>query len=212
MKELKQKLGESVLKYKLLVNFRLLATKEKPLIEQGLEAFIALASQNAYKDNVGVILGLSTAYILLKQSQRAKNQLKRVVKIAWTFEDAEYLEKCWLLLSDHYIQSGKYESASDLLAKVINYNKSSRKAYEYLGFVAEKEQKYKDAAANYELAFKYTGKSNASIGYKLAYAYMKAKNHPDAVDVAQQVIKINPEFALKLKKDILDNSMNNLRV
>ncbi|XP_045469443.1 tetratricopeptide repeat protein 21B-like [Harmonia axyridis] len=212
LKELKQKLGESVLKYKLMLNFRLLATKEKPLVEQGLEAFIALASQNVYKDNIGVILGMSTAYTLLKQSQRAKNQLKRVVKNSWTFEDAEYLEKCWLLLADYYIQSGKYDMASDLLAKVTYYNKSSRKAYEYLGYVSEKEQKYKDAAANYELAFKYTGKSNASIGYKLAYAHLKSKNYPDAVDVAQQVIKLNPEYSLRIKKDILDKSMSNLRV
>ena len=38
------------------------------------------------------------------------------------------------------------------------------KAYEYLGFIYEKEQSYKDAANNYEKAWEYSNKSNAVIG------------------------------------------------
>ena len=214
LKELKNRLeanGEDTLKYKLLANFRLLATQEKANIERGLEEFITMASQNMYKDHVGPILGMSTAYTLLKQSQRAKNQLKRVAKATWTFEDAEYLERCWLLLADYYIQSSKLDVASDLLGKVVQHNKACSKAYEYLGFISEKEQRYKDAVGNYENAWRFGGKTNPGIGYKLAYSLMKCKNYADAIDVGQQVLKLSPEYP-KIKKDVLDKCMNNLRI
>ena len=38
------------------------------------------------------------------------------------------------------------------------------KAYEYMGFIMEKEQSYKDAATNYELAWKYSHHANPAIG------------------------------------------------
>ena len=53
---------------------------------------------------MGAILGIAIAYQLLKQTPRARNQLKRVAKHTWNFEDAEHLERNWLLLADIYIQ------------------------------------------------------------------------------------------------------------
>lgn len=179
-------------------------------MERALEDFVNLASQENYKDQVGPILGVATAYTMLKQSQRAKTQLKRLIKAVWTFEDAEYLERCWLLLADYYIQSGKYDLSSDLIKKVLQYNKASSKAYEFAGFISEKEQKYRDAAAHYEAAWKYNGKNNPSIGYRLAYNLMKCKRYADAIDVGQLIYKMHPEY-VKIKKDILDKSINNLR-
>lgn len=46
-----------------------------------------------------------------------------MAKSSWNFEDAEQLERCWLLLADIYIQGGKYDMASELLRKVLNHNK-----------------------------------------------------------------------------------------
>ena len=76
--------------------------------------------------------------------------MKRVAKHSWNFEDAEQLERCWLLLADIYIQGGKYDMATELLRKVLLHNKSSTKAYEYMGYIMEKESSYKDAAQHYE--------------------------------------------------------------
>ena len=47
---------------------------------------------------------MAAAYMVLKQTPRARNQLKRVAKNNWTIQDAEDLEKGWLLLADIYIQ------------------------------------------------------------------------------------------------------------
>lgn len=88
---------------RLLDDFFLLATKQKHNIERALQDCTNLASQESLRDHVGPALGLATAHILLKQTPRARNHLKRVSKNMWTFEDAEYLERCWLLLGKKYI-------------------------------------------------------------------------------------------------------------
>ena len=61
-----------------------------------------------------------------------------------------------------YFQNGKYDLASELLRKTLMHNKSSTKAYEYMGFIMEKESSYKDAAQHYEMAWKFSNKANPS--------------------------------------------------
>jgi len=92
-----------------------------------------LASQETLRDHVGPALGMATAHILLKQTPRARNHLKRVSKNVWTFEDAEYLERCWLLLADIYVQSSKYELANELLKRVLQHNATCVRAHELSG-------------------------------------------------------------------------------
>ena len=111
LKELKPKGGQQQMSFQLLQGMLQLATKNKANIERALTEFLALAGQDNQRENVGAVLGMATAYMLLKQTPRARNQLKRVAKYSWNFEDAEHLERCWLLLADIYIQ---------VLSSVIN--------------------------------------------------------------------------------------------
>ncbi|KAK7082681.1 Tetratricopeptide repeat protein 21B [Halocaridina rubra] len=164
LKELNPKPGEQQVSLQILSNFLLLATKQKASAERALQEFMNIASQDSYKDHVGPILGMATAYMILKQTPRARNQLKRLAKSVWNFEDAEYLERSWLLLADIYVQTGKYDMATDLLKRVLQHNRSCMKAYEYMGFIMEKEQSYRDAAYNYEQAWKFSGNTNPMIG------------------------------------------------
>lgn len=69
------------------------------------------------------LLAMATAYMILKQTPRARNQLKRVAKMNWSIVDADEFEKSWLLLADIYIQSGKYDMAGDLLKRCLRHNK-----------------------------------------------------------------------------------------
>ncbi|CAG7836405.1 unnamed protein product [Allacma fusca] len=132
------------------------------------------------------------------------------MKSNWTVDDAEYLERCWLLLADIYIQSSKFDLATDLIKKILTYNKSCMKATEYLGFIMEKEQAYADAAINYEQAWKLTNCSNPSLGYKLGFNYLKAKRYTDAIDVCHVVLGKHPNYP-KIKKDIMDKARASLR-
>lgn len=73
------------------------------------------------------LLAMATAYMMLKQTPRARNQLKRIAKMNWSIVDADEFEKSWLLLADVYIHSGKYDMAGDLLKRCLNHNKVSIK-------------------------------------------------------------------------------------
>ncbi|XP_015435136.1 PREDICTED: tetratricopeptide repeat protein 21B-like [Dufourea novaeangliae] len=199
-----------MLTHRLLSNFFLLATKQKSNVEKALQDCTAMASQEALRDHVGPALGMAMAHILLKQTPRARNHLKRVSKNTWTFEDAEYLERCWLLLADIYVQSNKYDLANDLLRRVLQHNATCVRARELSGRIAEKEQSYREAASQYSQAWKYGGKSNLSVAYKLAYCSMKAKAYAEAIDACNEVLKQSPDYP-RIRKDIFEKCINNLR-
>ncbi|KAF3423393.1 hypothetical protein E2986_01725 [Frieseomelitta varia] len=199
-----------MLTHRLLSNFFLLATKQKSNVEKALQDCTVLASQEALRDHVGPALGMAMAHVLLKQTPRARNHLKRVSKNTWTFEDAEYLERCWLLLADIYVQSNKYELANDLLRRVLQHNATCVRAHELSGHIAEKEQNYREAASQYSQAWKYGGKSKLSVAYKLAYCSMKAKAYADGIEACNEVLKQSPDYP-RIKKEILEKCINNLR-
>ncbi|XP_066100524.1 tetratricopeptide repeat protein 21A isoform X2 [Saccopteryx bilineata] len=166
---------------RLLQGLCLLATGEKAKVEAALGTFIEVAQ--AEKDSVPALLAMAQAYMLLKQVPKARTQLKRLAKAPWTPAEAEDLEKSWLLLAHTYCQGGKFDLASELLRRCVQYNKSCCKAYEYMGFIMEKEQAYNDAATYYELAWKYSHHASPAVGFKLAFNYLKGKRFVEAIEV-----------------------------
>lgn len=178
--------------------------------------------------NVGAILGVARAYMMLKQTQKAKQHLKRVHSYPWSLEDADYLQQCksdsnnqlnilvfpfsgWLLLADLYINQGKGDQATAVLRTVLQYNASATKAYEYMGFLREREQKHADAAANFELAWRLCRQRNPAVGYKLAYNYLKCRRLFDCIDLCHAVLQLYPQYP-KVKKEILDKARANIRL
>uniref|UniRef100_A0AAV2JXT5 Tetratricopeptide repeat protein 21B n=1 Tax=Knipowitschia caucasica TaxID=637954 RepID=A0AAV2JXT5_KNICA len=208
LKELKPKTAGGQLQIRILQNYCLLATKQKANVESALGTFTEIA--NNEKEHVPALLAMATAFMMLKQTPRARTQLKRISKMNWMVEDADEFEKSWLLLADIYIHSGKYDMATELLKKCLHHNKSCCKAYEYLGYIMEKEQSFSDAALNYEHAWKYGNCTNPTIGYKLAFNYLKAKRHVDAIDVCHKVLAAHPNYP-RIRKDILDKARAALR-
>ncbi|KAM5280322.1 tetratricopeptide repeat protein 21B [Ctenodactylus gundi] len=208
LKELKPQTLQGHVQLRILENYCLMATKQKPNAEQALNTFIEIAKSEC--DHIPALLGMATAYMILKQTPKARNQLKRIAKLTWNPIDAEEFEKSWLLLADIYIQSAKYDMAEDLLKQCLRHNRSCCKAYEYMGYIMEKEQAYSDAALNYEMAWKYTNQTNPAVGYKLAFNYLKAKRFVDAIDVCHQVLEAHPAYP-KIRKEILDKARTALR-
>ncbi|XP_037004098.2 tetratricopeptide repeat protein 21A isoform X1 [Artibeus jamaicensis] len=193
---------------RLLQGLCLLATREKANMETALGTFIEMAQ--AEKDSVPALLAMAQAYMLLKQVPKARTQLKRLAKAPWALAEAEDLEKSWLLLADIYCQGGKFDLASELLRRCVQYNKSCCKAYEYMGFIMEKEQSYKDAATNYELAWKYSHYANPAIGYRLAFNYLKGKRFLEAIEVCHNVLREHPNYP-KIREEILEKAQGSLR-
>ncbi|KAK7816734.1 hypothetical protein U0070_009259, partial [Myodes glareolus] len=103
---------------RLLQSLCLLATREKANVEAALGAFIEMAQ--AEKDSIPVLLAMAQAYMLLKQVPKARTQLKRLAKVPWTLDEAEDLERSWLLLADIYCQGGKFDLALELLRRCLH--------------------------------------------------------------------------------------------
>ncbi|KAM6332739.1 tetratricopeptide repeat protein 21B isoform 1-T1 [Podargus strigoides] len=208
LKELKPQTIQGHVQLQIMENYCLMATKQKSSVEQALNTFTEIVV--AEKEHIPALLGMATAFMILKQTPRARNQLKRISKMSWNPIDAEEFEKSWLLLADIYIQSAKYDMASELLKRCLRHNRSCCKAYEYMGYIMEKEQAYKDAAINYEMAWKYGNQTNPTIGYKLAFNYLKGKRYVDAIDVCRKVLEAHPNYP-KIRKQILDKARASLR-
>ena len=84
---------------------------------------------------------------------------------------------------------------------LLRENKSCGKAEEYMGLIREKEQAYADASDFYEKAFNLTSRKSASIGYRLAYNYFKARRFVECLEVCRQVLEVNPSYT-SIRTDI----------
>lgn len=135
---------------RLLQSLCLLATREKANVEAALGTFTEMAQAEVHqlptgwtggggrpragrgntcfppsqKDSIPALLAMAQAYSLLKQVPKARTQLKRLAKVPWTLAEAEDLEKSWLLLADIYCQGSKFDLASELLRRCMQYNKA----------------------------------------------------------------------------------------
>ena len=76
--------------------FCFLATKSKPNVEKALNMFMEIAA--AERDHVPALYGMAAAYMVLKQTPRARNQLKRIAKMSWTAE-----VECRVCLVSHVV-------------------------------------------------------------------------------------------------------------
>lgn len=144
------------------------------------------------------------------QVPKARNLLKRISKMRVNPQHQMEFERSWLMLAELYIQSGKYDLAQDLCNKCLGVNKSCAKAWEQLGLIMEREASFGDASDNYERAWTYMNEASASIGYKLAFNYLKARRYVEAIDVVHKVLKMYPDYP-KIRKEILDKARGFLR-
>lgn len=186
-------------------------TKQKANVERGLNQLMDL--YNDKKDYVPALLAMSQGLIIQKQVTKARNQLKRIADLAKKAYNPEFMddfERAWLLLSEIYIQSSKYDLASSLCHLAKDHNRSCGKAWEQLGLIYEKEQAYKDAASHYEKAWEFCNETSPSVGYRLGFNYLKARRYVEAINICQQVLKISENYP-KIKKDVLDKARQMLR-
>jgi tetratricopeptide repeat protein 21B len=165
------------------------------------------------KDYIPALLAMSQGLVIQKNTTKARTQLKRIADLAKKGYNPDYMddfERAWLLLAEIYIQSSKYDLASSLCHLAKDHNRSCGKAWEQLGLIYEKEQAYKDAALHYEKAWEFCNETSPSVGYRLAFNYLKAKRYVVAINICQQVLKTSENYP-KIKKDVLDKARQMLR-
>lgn len=79
-----------------------------------------------------------------------------------------------------------------------------------MGLIKEKEKAYDAAAAHYQAAFKMSNKTNAGVGFRLAFNYLKAQKYTDTVEVGRQILSVYPEFP-KVKADLINKARSLIR-
>uniref|UniRef100_A0A158R4F9 TPR_REGION domain-containing protein n=1 Tax=Syphacia muris TaxID=451379 RepID=A0A158R4F9_9BILA len=194
--------------YNLVEQFIMLQHSDRNVVQQALKNFLEICGPETEEvQNVAALYGSAKAYLLLKQTHKAKAQLKRVLTRNWTIAEADG----WLLLADIYIAQSKTDQATNVLRTLLRYNESSVKGFECMGQVHEIEQRWADAAANYDQAWRLTGRKHPAIGFKLAHCYLKAKKLFDCIDVCHEVLAIYPKYP-SLKKDIMDKARSHIRI
>jgi len=200
--------GDTSMRHRVLKAYAMMATRQKPGIERAFHILATLLEED--QDHVPALLAMSTGFMMLKQSPKARNNLKRIIKMPFHEKESAEFERAWLMLAEVYMESGKYDQAQDLCKKCIAFNKSCVRAYDTLGQIYEKEASYSDAADHYANSWKYSGESDPMVGYKLAFQYLKAKRFVEAIDVCHKVLAIVPDYA-KMREDILNKARAALR-
>ena len=183
-----------------------IAKGKKDLIERSLETLTGIfESNNSY---VPAIIAYAIGKQSINRDGDAKSMLRNFTKIPYTLEFSEDFEKGWLMLAQVFIDSDAKDAAGELLQKCLKYNQSCGKAKEMLGTIKEGEAKYGEASVYYESAWNLS--KTASIGFRLAFNYMKSKKHVQAIDVCKEVLNMYPDYP-RIKGEILDKCRAMLR-
>lgn len=161
-------------------------------------------------DNVPALLALSTAFALSKQQPKARNQLKRLLKLPFDSNYTDEFVQAWLCLADLQAESGKFDLAQEALQRALQLDASCSRALEALGGIAEREMRYAEAAELYEKAWRFDNNSSAPVGYKLAFNYLKAGRYVPAIDVCRKVLTLFPDYP-RIKAEVMDRARALLR-
>ncbi|KAL3683406.1 hypothetical protein R1sor_001428 [Riccia sorocarpa] len=185
-----------------------MATKQKADIEFALGRL----RESAFKDEpkVSVLLAIATALTLLKQTSKTKNQLRILERMTYKWENGEDFERAWLMLADILMQAGKTDAADELCRRCLKYNRDCARAWKYLGIMMEQGHSYGEAVVYFETAWKCHRGGSPSVGYRLAFTFLKEKRYIEAITVCHKVLKKFPSFP-RVKKEILDKARIFLR-
>jgi len=182
----------------------------------------ALNGMEDNENNIVVLLTcLGVAFTHLKMLPKARTQFKRATDIItnvkelatssgsdrWLDIDAAVYAN--LALADLYIMSGKLSNATKSLDAIAYLDKICCLAYELYGLIMEKEASFTDAAKYYESAW-LLSKGGATVAFRLAFNYMKAGRHTDAILMSQMALSEFPDFA-RLRTDVLWAAEKQLR-
>ena len=136
------------LKIEVLKAYSHLANQPRGQTEKAMKSFIGILERE--KDYLPALLGMSTAFLFDQSTTKARNALKRIARMPYSYALAEHFERGYLLLADIYVQKCKFDLSEDLCSRCLKYNLSCGKAWETMGSIREKEASYKDAADMYE--------------------------------------------------------------
>jgi tetratricopeptide repeat protein 21B len=175
------------------------AKGKKDSVEKGLELLTSIFENN--QTYVPAMIAYTVAKQALNKDSDAKSMLRNFSKYPYTIEYAEEFEKGWLMLAQVFIDSDNKDSAVELLHRCLKFNQSCGKAKEMLGTIKESENKFNEASEFFQSAWKIS--KTASIGFRLAFSFMKAKKYVQAISISKEILSMYPDYP-RIKSEILD--------
>lgn len=188
--------------------YAMVHTHKKEYITKAAKTLEDMIKGNS--EYVPAILCLAVCKFMSKKASDAKTLLEKLTKINYLPEYSDEFETGWLLLADYYIANSKSKDAELLLDKCLQLNKSLVKAEELMGVIREKDGDFLAAADHYQAAWKMSSNRNASVGFRLAFNYLKTKKFVRCIDICKEVLKNYPEYET-IKKDILIKAQKMIR-
>jgi len=147
------------------------------------------------KDYIPAQMGMADLAHINDEETICVETLEKIVeKTSVVSEFTVEYQNALLMLAKKQMYNAKEESARGLIHRCLDLNKSSAKAWELFGQLAQREQKWKEASENYFAAWTLLNESVPAIGYCLAFTYLKAGQNVNAIDVCHTVLKQEPEF------------------
>lgn len=188
--------------------YGMLHTHRKEYLTKAMKTLQDLLNANA--EYPPAIVCLANCKLYIKKQSEANNLLEKMNAMNYLPEYADEFESCWLMLAENYVSNSKQNEAEKLLEKCLLFNKSCVKAEELMGVIREKQGNFLHAADHYQAAWKMSSMRNASVGFRLAFNYLKCKKYVRAIDICKEVLKNYPDHPT-IKKDILDKAQKNIR-
>ena len=207
LKELQGKVRDP-LRFKILENYWLLASRSKSNIDNAMQSFISILDKD--QDYLPAVLGMATGFMVEKNQHKAHNLLKRVAKMEQHLHDGDDYCRANLLLAKIYVDKVLYDQAQDLCKRCLAQNKSSSQAWEIMGLILEKEGNYDQASECYEKAWNLEFQQSPPVGFKLAFSYLKSKKYVEGIDICEKVLSQFPDYP-KIKDEILKKCQMSLR-
>lgn len=183
-----------------------IAKGKKDSVEKGLEILTSIFENN--QSYVPAMIAYTVGKQAMNKDTDAKSMLRNFSKYPYTIEYAEEFEKGWLMLAQVFIDSDNKDSATELLQRCLKYNQSCGKAKEMLGTIKESENKFNEASDYYQAAWKIS--KTASIGFRLAFSFMKSKKYVQAISVSKEILTMYPDYP-RIKSEILDKCRSLIR-
>jgi tetratricopeptide repeat protein 21B len=184
-------------------------SKEPSLMQKAEDALKSIVEEN--RDFVPGILLLATLYMIQENGTKARNSLKTIkgkknFNERWSWE----FITSYLLLAKSNVHKGKYDLAEDICKECLRLDSSSVEAWEVLGLIYEKERSFVDAAESYEKAWTLSYYRSPTLGFKLAFNYLKAERYVEAIQVSEKILKEFPNHPT-VQTEILNRAWESIR-
>jgi tetratricopeptide (TPR) repeat protein len=140
-------------------------------------------------------------YLRLDRQRDATRNLNGIVHGEPNHANFALFVEAFLMMTHICLKDQQIDEAERYAEKALALNKSSGKAWEMKGMLAEKKKEYIAAANAYKRAWDISGHADLGVGFRLAVNYMRGQDPVEAIKVSRTILEGHPNYP-KLKETV----------